>query len=305
MERDEYTNDELMLAVGSGHKLYVQDWGNKLAKNVIISLHGGPGDGTNDRHKLSFSPWRDRVIFFDQRGAGKSAPHGSLKNNTTQDLIEDISKIADKLEVEKFILQGYSWGSTLALAYALEYPERVSALVIGGIFDGSKRQASWTDDGEFSRFYPEVWQTYLERTPKEHRQNPSKYHFDKVLNGAAEEQKKSAYAYDCLEGGIFKLDDRFSPQPFADFDPAGIKTEMYYLSNGCFLPDGYILKNAHKLTMPVYIVQGRYDIVCPPETAYRLHKELPNSELYWVISGHRVEHETQNLFSLIFARLNG
>jgi proline iminopeptidase len=305
MEKDEYTNRELMLKVGGGHTLYVQDWGNPKAARPIIFLHGGPGSQTKPKHKQSFDPKLDRVIFFDQRGCGKSTPYGSLVHNTTKDLVADISAIADKLGIETFVLHGSSWGSTLALAYALEHPERVSALVIGGVFTGSKREIDWLDKGGFKTFYPEVWEAYLARTPAAHRQNPSKYHFEKALTGSPAEQKASAYAYDCLEGSVIQLDDRSMPEDYETYDPAGMRIEIHYMQNGCFMPDEHILNNARKLTIPVYMVQGRYDMVCPPETAYRLHQLLPHSELYWTIGGHRHEHENQNIFRSIFTRLKG
>jgi proline iminopeptidase len=300
---DQYTNQELMLAVGDGHELYIHDWGNKTAKVPFIFMHGGPGSSIKDKHKAVFNPDTHRVIFFEQRGAGRSTPYGSLEHNTTQDLISDITKIADKLQIYQFALHGSSWGSTLALAYAIAIPERVSALVIGGIFTGSKNETEWVDQGHFKTFYPDVWEAYLERTPEKYRDNPSAYHFDKVINGTAEEQKLSGYAYECMEAGVIKLDDRFRPDDYAEYDPSGIRIEMHYLGNKCFLPEGYILDNADKLTMPVHIVQGRYDMVCPPATAYQLHGKLKNSRLYWTLSGHAVDHEGQGIFSAIIASM--
>lgn len=303
MNKDRYVISEKMLDVGEGHTLYILEWGNAEVPVPIIFLHGGPGSQVKDKHKTAFDPTTQRVIFFDQRGCGNSVPYGSLENNTTDRLIEDITKIADAFGAKTFALHGSSWGSALSLAYALKYPERVTALVIGGIFTGSKAEASWLDKGQFKTFFPDVWQAYLDRTPAEHHTDPSAYHFDKVMHGTVEEQKLSGYAYDCLESGVIKLDDRFEAEAIEDYDPAGIRIEMYYLSNGCFLPDGYILKNAHTLTMPVYIVQGRYDMVCPPYTAYELHAKLQNSKLYWTLSGHKHEHEGENIFRSIFASL--
>src|SRR4051812_19735118 len=129
MTPDQHTNQELMLAVGDGHELYIQDWGNSTAKTPIINLHGGPGSGSANRYRKYFDPNKQRVIFFDQRGAGKSTPFGSLEHNTTQDLVEDIEKIAQKLELDTFVLAGGSWGSTLALAYGIAYPKRVAGMV--------------------------------------------------------------------------------------------------------------------------------------------------------------------------------
>ncbi|MGV9001653.1 MAG: alpha/beta fold hydrolase [Candidatus Saccharimonadaceae bacterium] len=303
MLKDVFTNQEFMFDVGDGHTLYVQDWGNKDAAVPTIFLHGGPGSQVKDRYKAAFNPKTQRVIFYDQRGCGQSSPAGSLENNTTQALIGDISKIADKLSISRFSLHGSSWGSTLSLAYAIAQPERVANLVIGGVFTGSKAETDWLDKGHFKTFYPDVWDAYVKRTPEEYQTNPSEYHFDKIINGTPEEQKLSGYAYACLESGVIQLDDRFTADDFETYDPAGIKIEMYYLSNGCFMPDRYILENTDKLTMPVYIVQGRYDMVCPPTTAYELHNKLANSKLCWTLSGHKVEHEGQNIFKTILSEL--
>lgn len=304
MNKDDFVISEKMLDMGDGHTLYIQEWGNPKKPVPIIFLHGGPGSQAKDKHKGAFDPNSQRVIFFDQRGCGKSTPYGSLEHNTTNKLIEDISKIADTFNAKTFILHGSSWGSTLALAYALTQPDRVHALVIGGVFTASKAEADWLDKGQFKTFFPDVWQAYLDRTPTKYRNDPSKYHFDKVINGSTDEQKMSGYAYDCLESGVIQLDDRQEPENYDEYDPAGIKIEMYYLQNDCFLPDRHILDNAHRLSMPVHIVQGRYDMVCPPNTAYELHKSLPDSHLYWTIGGHKHEHEGENIFRSIFASIS-
>lgn len=303
MNNDQYVISEKMLDVGDGHTLYIQEWGNPEAAVPVIFLHGGPGSQVRDKYKSTFNPKVQRVLFFDQRGCGKSTPYGSLESNTTDKLIEDISTIADNFNVSTFTIRGSSWGSTLALAYALAHPERVHALVIGGIFTCSETESSWVDSGQFKTFFPDVWQAYLDKTPPEYHDNPSKYHFDKALNGTPEEQKLSGYAYACLESSIIQLDDRAAPESFEEYDPAGIRIEIQYLANGGFMPDRYILDNAHKLTMPVYIVQGRYDMVCPPRTAYELHANLTNSQLYWTLSGHKHEHEDENTLKSIFASL--
>jgi proline iminopeptidase len=304
MLKDAYTIQELMLEVGDGHTLYVQDWGNKNAKNPTIVLHGGPGGQIKEKHKSAFDPAVNRVVFFDQRGSGQSIPAGSLENNTTSRLIEDISKIADNLKIKRFTLHGTSWGSTLSLAYAIAHPERVAAIVIGGIFTGSKSESDWINKGRFKDFYPDVWQAYLDRTPEAYRGDPSAYHYDRAENGTLEEQKASGYAYECLESGVIQLDDRFIADDFSTYDPSGVRIEMHYLKNGCFMPDRYIIDNVSKLTMPVYIVQGRYDMVCPPITAYEIHKKLPQSYLYWTVSGHHVDHEGENIFRSIITQLS-
>jgi proline iminopeptidase len=304
MAPDQHTIAEHHFSVGDGHTLYVQDWGNREAKLPILVLHGGLGSGTRDSTKYRFDPQTQRVIFHDQRGCGNSRPYGSLEHNTTDDLIEDIKHIADKLKVSSFVLNGGSWGSTLALAFALKYPKYVAGMVLHGIFTGSQAEIDWLDQGQFSMIYPEAWDRYIEATPGEHHKNPSRYHFEQALSASDPEQaKRSAYAYECLESNVCRLDDRFIPGPYDTYDPTSIRTEIHYLMQRCFMPDRHILDNGHTLTMPIYLVQGRYDIVCPPTTAYELSKAAPNCTLTWTINGHMAEHEAHNLINVFLKQL--
>lgn len=303
MTPDKHTNQELFLEVGDGHELYIHDWGNKSAKRVIFALHGGPGNGSSDRYKDLYDPARQRVIFHDQRGSGRSLPAGSLEHNTTKKLVEDITKIADKLGIKTFILTGGSWGSTLALAYGLQYPKRVEAMVLDGIFTGSQTEIDWLNQGRFKTFYPDAWDNFRHTVPKNHQQDPTTYHAKRILGKDEQAIKESAHAYSSMEGAVLSLDDRFIPSPLDDYDPNGMRIEVQYLTNGCFMPDRHILENAPKLTMPIWLVQGRYDMVCPPLAAYELHKRLPRSELVFAISGHRSEHETWNLKRTILLQL--
>lgn len=286
MTPDDRTLQETYLEVGSGHRLYVQDWGNAKASLPIIFLHGGPGGGCNDGHKGYFDPALQRVIFFDQRGAGRSSPSGSLKDNTTASLVEDIKRVAEYCGIKKFILTGGSWGSCLALAYGLAHPGSVAAMVLRGIYTGSQAETDYLDNGGFKMFFPDVWERYLNRTPKKWRDNPNAYHYRQLASNKPQAVKASAYAYSELEGSLLTLDDRHTPQKFDEFNPEAMKIELHFLANGCFMPDRHILNNAHKLTMPVWLVQGRYDMVCPPATAYELAKRLPNGRLIWTTAGH-------------------
>ena len=285
MTADEFTISESFLDVGNGSKLYVHDWGNKKTQTPIIYLHGGPGGWVNNKNRQFFNPQKQRVIFFDQRGSGQSKPLGELKNNTTADLVEDIEKIATKYKLGEFMLTGGSWGSCLALAYGIKYPHRVKAMVLRGIFTGSEEEIRWIDEGRFKTFFPDVWERYLAETPAKYRDNPSKYHFKQAL-GRSKQAKKSAYAYENLEFALLSLDDRYMAEDFKTYKPGGIKIEIQYLFNRCFMPERYILDNAHKLTMPIWLVQGRYDMVCPPKSAYELNKRLPKGELVWAVAGH-------------------
>jgi proline iminopeptidase len=286
METDQYTLKEEMIDVGDGHSLYAQLWGNPDAVETIVFLHGGPGSGCSNKHKSLFDPSQHRVIFFDQRGCGKSTPRGLLVANDTEHMIEDINQVAAVFATDKFAITGGSWGSCLALAYGLKYPERVTRMVLRGIFTGRKSEIDFIDKGGLRSFFPEIWDEFVDSVPAEHQNDPGAYHLKRVLGDDPEAAKHSAYAYSRLEDSAISLDDRRSPEPYETFDPISSIVECHYLANACFLPEGYIIENATKLTMPIRLVQGRYDAVCPPFTAYELSKILPDGQLFWTVAGH-------------------
>jgi proline iminopeptidase len=286
MTPDQFTLEERMLDVGDKHRLYVQLWGNKDAKDTILFLHGGPGSGCSDSHKTLFDPSTHKVIFFDQRGCGKSLPYGSLVSNTTDDLVEDINTIAAAFGVKTFAITGGSWGSLLALAYAVRYPKRVTRMVLRGIFTGRKSEIEFLDKGRFKAFFPDAWETFVASVPKKFQADPGSYHLPRAIGKDSKAAKRSAYQYTLLEVSVIGLDDRHRPEDYKTFDPAPTIIECHYMANNCFLPEGYIMDQAHRLTMPVQLVQGRYDMVCPPYTAYELAQKLPNGRLYWTTAGH-------------------
>jgi proline iminopeptidase len=300
MTPDEFTNQEIMLDVGDGHTIYVYDWGLKTAKTPIIHFHGGPGSSIKDGMKAGFNPQKQRVIFYDQRGCGKSLPYGSLENNTMPDLVSDVQKILKHLQITDVVFYGRSWGVAVALAAAIAHPTHVKALILGSIFTASQWEIDWIDKGHFATHYPEAWEKYVEDTPAEHRSNPSAYHYKNVLQGDAHQIFNSALALQQVEYSIMSLDDRPKPTDPETFDPTSARLFAHYLSQGAFMPDEHILKNAHKLTMPVWLVHGRYDMDCPPITAHKLSKVLPNCQgLTWTISNHRIEHEGEAVMRVI------
>ena len=254
MTPDEHTNQEFFLDVGDGHQIYVQDWGKKDAKTPIIFLHGGPGGGTSNGQKQRFDAAQQRVIFFDQRGSGKSLPTGSIENNTTAHLIEDIETLTQHLNIKEFIITGGSWGSCLGLAYTLKHPKKVKALVLSGIYTASSTETAYIDNGGFSEFFPDIWQTYIDSVPKEFAGDPSAYHYKQAFGSDPEAAKRSIYAYAELEGSLLSLDDRHTPQDYATFDPLSMKIELHYLKNNGFLPENYILDNAHKIQTETWLV---------------------------------------------------
>jgi proline iminopeptidase len=277
-----------MIDVGETHQLYAQLWGNATAEQTIIFLHGGPGSGCSDSAKLLFNPDYHRVVFFDQRGTGKSRPEGLIEHNTTDDLVADINKVAAAFSIENFVLVGGSWGSCLALAYGLKNPERVIRMVLRGIFTARQSEIDFVDKGHVRAFFPEVWDRFAASVPTEFADDPGRYHQKQMFAGN-QAATDAAIAYNQYEGALVTLDDRnaeLKPFDIDTFNPTKAIIETHYLINNCFLEEDYIITNAAKLTMPIALVQGRYDMVCPPFTAYELHQALPNSQLYWTVAGH-------------------
>ncbi len=305
MTPDEFTNQEFYLDVGDGHRIYVHDWGKANAKLPILFLHGGPGYHCTDRNKTAFDPSTQRVIFHDQRGAGRSQPYGSLEHNSTQALVADIEKLAKHLKLEQFIVTGGSWGSALAFYYAIDHPKRVAAMVLDGVLTLAQDEIDWITKGKFRTFFPEAWEAFLAATPKDHQSDPSSYHVQRILGEDIETAKASAYAYQNLEGALIRLDDRFRPENYDEYDPAGTRLETYYIANHAFVPEKYVFKNVTKLSMPIWLVQGRYDIIAPPYIAHELNQVLPNSHVIWTVSGHADSREAWNIKRTLFLQLAG
>jgi proline iminopeptidase len=233
-----------------------------------------------------FDGTRNHVVFFDQRGADKSTPAGSLEKNNTGKLVDDITRVLDKLVLPQVTLVGGSWGSCLALTYALAHPDRVAAMILRGLFTGTKAEIDHLEQGAFRLFYPEVWETFTAAVPEAHRQNPAAYYHQLLAGNDPAAATDAAYAFSEMEGAVSTLDDRHTPEDPATFSPNRVRIETHYLRNHCFLEEGHIMAHARALTMPVWLVQGRYDMVCAPATAYALHKQLPNSQLIFTVSGH-------------------
>jgi proline iminopeptidase len=286
MVRDDNTFSEEYIDVGEGHSLYTQRWGNQNSSRKIVFAHGGPGSGTSERVKTLFDPSYVDVLFFDQRGCGNSSLHGEVKDNTTQNLVSDIDTLTNAHNFESFELVGGSWGSCLSLAYAIESPKRVSRMVLWGIFTGRRSEIDFVDKGGIATFFPDIWDAYRQSVPDEYRDDPSSYHRQRILGGIASEVIKSALVYSNLEGAISSLDDRFVPDIEEGFDAARTVIESHYLANDCFLSGDYIIENAGRITCPVTLIQGRHDMVCPPETAYELMRSLPLGRLVMTQAGH-------------------
>ncbi len=303
MTPDKFTNQTFMLDVGDDHKLHVVDWGNPNSKTPFIFLHGGPGGNVEDRHKRPFNPKTHRVIFFDQRGCGQSTPYGSLKNNTTDALAEDITKITDHLKIKNFHLYGYSWGSCLALYYAIKNPAKVQTLVIGGVYSGANDYPEIFD--RLGTFFPDTYAQVLADIPEEHHQNLADHLQTTISTGAPTESQRALRLLRTAEATIASYDsDLHAPEPQDDFDPIPVQIGTHYIFNNCFLPEpNYLLNHATEIKCPTYIVQGRSDLVCPPKFAYQISQKLPHAQLFWANSNHHKERELNSILRTICAML--
>ncbi|WPH04585.1 proline iminopeptidase [Acrodontium crateriforme] len=284
--------DSGFLAVDNIHNLYYEQYGKKDGKPVIF-LHGGPGGGTTSDSASFFNPEIYHVVLLDQRGAGKSTPNAELTNNTTQLLVQDIETLRQHLHIEKWhLVFGGSWGSTLALAYAQTHPAVVGSLILRGIFLGTQEELDWTYlNGAMSNLFPEehaAWLTYL---PEPDRANPVAAYFKLLTSDDRTTRLAAAQAWNRLESGLSMLvppPDAFAKHEDEEWGLAHSRLEAWYFVNQCFLTPGQLLDQCGRIAhIPTAIVQGRYDIVCIPKTAYLLHKALPKSDLYWVAdAGH-------------------
>jgi proline iminopeptidase len=304
IKTDEHTIKSGWLEVGHGHKVWYEQWGNKDASVPVLYFHGGPGGGYKPSHKYNLDPKKHQAIIFDQRGCGNSLPYGRTDHNRTEDLINDALMILDELGVKKVHIQGGSWGSTLALLFAIKHPEKCQDLVIRGVFTGTQSEINWIDKGLFINHYPEVWERFLGTVPAENRSKPAEYHYE-ILNGSDPENfQTSAKALSELEGPLLafdwpgfndiQLDNKPNDMP-EEFDFVPYKIFAWYLSHSCFLSESYILKNASKINCPLFIIQGRYDMCCPPITAYKIHKLVKNSKLFMTLASHSNDPETRSV----------
>ena len=270
------------LPVGDGHRLYVEECGRPDGIPAVF-LHGGPGAGCEAAHRRFFDPERYRAVLFDQRGCGRSTPHASLQSNTTWDLVEDMERIRERLGIERWLVFGGSWGSTLALAYAQTHPERVLALVVRGIFLCRESEIRWFYQEGASWAFPDYWQDFLAPIPPEERDDLL-FAYHRRLTGENDlARMAAAKAWSVWEGRTATL--LANPDIQAHFSDPRLamslaRIECHYFVNRAFLGLNQLLANAGCLAdIPGVIVQGRYDLICPMRSAWELHRAWPGSEL--------------------------
>jgi proline iminopeptidase len=293
-----------MLRVSELHEIYFEESGNPNGKPVVF-VHGGPGGGTDPSQRGFFNPDVYRIILFDQRGCGKSLPYASLVDNTTWDLVEDMEKLRKHLKIARWQVFGGSWGSTLALAYAETHPAVVTELVLRGIFLVRKQEIDWFYQRGASAIYPDAWEHYLKAIPEaEHADLVAAYH-KRLTSDDPAVRVAAAKAWSIWEGSTSKLytDPKFLARYAADdFAVAFARIECHYFVNKGFMREGQLLEDVHKIRhIPTVIVQGRYDVVCPIESAWALHRAFPEAELVVVNDAGHSAKEPGNASALIEA----
>jgi len=291
--------------VSDEHELYYEESGNKDGKPIVV-LHGGPGSGSFPWYRQLFDPQAYRIIMFDQRGAGKSKPHASLSDNTTWHLVEDMEKIREHLGVEKWVVFGGSWGSTLGLAYAESYPERVKALIVRGICVLRREEMLWFYQEGASWLFPEAWEHFLEPIPEAERGDLMNAYYRRLTGSDEQEQHRAAKAWTKWELSTFSLLSDPATIRLSEDDKltlAVARIECHYFVNGGFFKkEGQLLSEAYKLAnIPGVIVHGRYDVVCPVKTAWDLHSVWPSADFKIIPDAGHTMKEPGNLSALIEA----
>ena len=294
-----------MLAVDDRHSLYWEECGNPAGKPVVM-LHGGPGGGCSDAMRRFHDPSKYRFVLFDQRGAGRSTPHADLVDNTTWDLVADIEKIREMLGIERWQVFGGSWGSTLALAYAETHPQRVTELVLRGIFMLRRWELEWFYQEGASRLFPDAWEHYLAAIPPVERHDLISAYHRRLTSDDESVRLAAAKAWSIWEGATsyLHIDPEFATSHGdPTFALAFARIENHYFVNGGFFEvEEQLLRDAHKIAdIPGVIVHGRYDVVCPVANAWELHKAWPKAELsISPASGHSA-FEAENVDALVAA----
>ncbi|MEM9431768.1 MAG: prolyl aminopeptidase [Pseudomonadota bacterium] len=277
-----------VMDVPGGHRVYVEECGRRNGKPVVV-LHGGPGGACSPGMRRFFDPQTYRAVLFDQRGCGRSTPNASVENNTTWDLIGDIERIRESLQIERWTVFGGSWGATLALLYAQSFPERVDALVLRGVFTMTKAELDWFYGGGAAAFWPEQWRAFSHMVPKAERHDLILAYHHRLFGPDEAEQVRFARAWAGWESALASLSTGgHRGGPSGAYARAFARLENHYFINDGFIEPGQIMREIDRLRgIPGYIVQGRYDMICPPATAQRLHEAWPGSELKMIAhAGH-------------------
>ncbi len=273
--------DQRMLDVGDGHRIYVEQCGNPEGQPVVV-LHGGPGGGCSPAMRRYFDPTHFRIILFDQRGCGRSRPHAVVKDNTTWHLVRDIELIRKTLGLDRWIVFGGSWGATLALIYGITHADRVAHLVLRGVFLMTQAELRWFYGGGAGSFWPDVWSRFTSIIPEEEREDLITAYNRRLFSGDLSQETRFARAWASWENTLASIsNDGPGGESPAEYARAFARLENHFFANAGFLEhDGWIESNIDKIAkIPGSIVQGRYDMICPPAAAHRLNAAWPAASL--------------------------
>lgn len=275
--------DSGFLRVSPIHELYWEQSGNPEGKAVVF-LHGGPGGGTDPKHRRFFDPEHYRIVLFDQRGCGRSRPHASLEDNNTWSLVADIERLREELGIDRWQVFGGSWGSTLALAYAQTHPDRVSELVLRGIFSFTQAEMDWFYAGGTAKLFPDAWTDFVAAIPEDEREDLMGAYYRRLTGDDPKERAACATAWSLYECRVATLLP--DPEVEAHCEDPGFtlpfaRIECHYFVNKGFLDHEHqLLDGTSKIThLPTTIVHGRYDVICPVRNAWQLHQRMPGSKL--------------------------
>lgn len=277
-----------LLKVDNFHEIYYEICGNPSGEPIVF-LHGGPGSGCNPAQRRFFDPAHYRIILIDQRGCGRSLPLGTVTQNTTADLVSDINLIREALNIKQWHVFGGSWGSTLALVYAITFPQHITSLVLRGIFLSRPTEIGWFL-GDVAHFYPEVWQALTAYLPADERDDVLSAYSRRIFNEDSAINIPAAQQWNAFENAIMRLVPKVE-EPIqisnheratqAAIEVARARVQIHYIQHGCFVDGAAILNDCTKLAhIPTIIVQGRYDMVCPPKSAWELSQAMPHAEFH-------------------------
>ncbi len=276
--------DQQIVDMGDGHRIYVEQCGNPHGIPVLV-LHGGPGGGCSPAMRRYFDPQVFRVILFDQRGCGRSRPHASVENNTTWHLVADIERLRKLFDVEKWIVFGGSWGATLALIYAQAHPDNVSRLVVRSVFLMTQAELDWFYGGGVARFWPEQWAKFISLLPVDEQSDVIRAYNKRLFSGDHATEVLYARAWSKWENALASIHNSGATgESPGEYARAFSRLENHYFINAGFLEtNGQILQQMDRIAhIPGHIIQGRYDMICPPESAWKLAELWPSAELKMV-----------------------
>jgi proline iminopeptidase len=276
-------NKHSYIEVSDGHQLYVEESGSEDGIPLVY-LHGGPGAGCSSVHRRYTDPEKYRTILVDQRGCGRSEPHASLENNTTQALVADLEVVREQLNIDKWVLMGGSWGTTLALAYAENHPERVLGMILRGVFLGRQEDIDWLYADGTRKVFPDYWQEFIQPIPEVERKNLVESFYKRLTGDDEIARMTAAKAWSTWEGKAATLEpnqDVVDQLAAPHIALSMSRISAHYFVNRCFLEENQLLDNAEKLAgIPGIIVHGRYDMICPVENAWALQNKWPQCKLH-------------------------